>query len=408
MDSASPQRNRYYRPELDVLRFLAFALVFLSHSLPNASHPQLTRLLGGLVPLYDSAVTATGFGLNLFFALSAFLICELLLRERDAAATVQVKQFYLRRMLRIWPLYYLGLCLGGVVALLPAGHKADLVALGWYGIFLSTWFIPAHRFLASPAGPLWSISVEEQFYAVVPWLTKYLNRKVLYAFCIVVILVANGWLFHLGRVRAPIYRIWGSSFVQFEPFAAGILLCLILHGRLPKIGIWQRLILLAAGWSAWVFACYRFHPLFDPDKNPGGAALMCGYALAAMGSVMLLVAFLGADSKSLPKWAIYLGRISFGLYVYHEFAIYLTSNLARHLDAVVIQSYLLRALRVIGIELLLPMALTVLMAMLSYHLFETPFLKMKRRHTLIESSPLRTHTHSTHFRRFSASHPATG
>jgi len=384
----NPKTNRYYRPELDVLRFVAFLLVFLTHSLRGNPQPRITQLLKGFAPVYYASVVASGFGLSLFFTLSAFLICELLLRERRVTGTVQIKQFYFRRILRIWPLYYLGLALGVFVALLPGGHVSDIVAIGWFGIFLSTWIIPARGYVANPVFPLWSISVEEQFYAAVPWLTKFCSRNVLFGFCGILIVISNICLIYMGRVRAPIERIWENSFVQFEAFAAGILLCLVLRSRLPRLSVWQRIILLGVGWTSWYFASYKFHALFGPNQNPGSWSLVAGYGLAALGSVILLFAFLGADSRLFPSWAIYLGRISFGLYVYHEFAMYFAAKLARHLGAIATQSYSLRIIRAVGIEVLLPLGLTVLMAMLSYHFFETPFLKMKRRHSVIESQPI--------------------
>jgi peptidoglycan/LPS O-acetylase OafA/YrhL len=381
-----PKTNRYYRPELDALRFLAFLLVFIAHSFGSTPQPRIDHILKGFAPVYYASVGACAFGLNLFFALSAFLICELLTRELGATGTVQIKQFYVRRVLRIWPLYYLGLVLGVAVALLPGGHIGDVAAIGWFSVFLSTWIIPIRGFFASPVIPLWSISVEEQFYAAVPWLAKFCSRRGIFGFCGFVMAASNFWLFYLGRIRAPLERIWANPFVQFETFAAGIMLCLVLRGALPQLSDWQRVALVAIGWGGWFFACYALNTLFEAGQNPGSWSLVGGYALAAIGSVAFLAAFLGMDSRLLPGWAIYLGRISFGLYVYHEFAIYIAAGLERHIGT--IQRYPLRVLKTVGFEVLLPFGLTVLVAMLSYRFFEAPFLKMKRRHTLIESQPI--------------------
>src|ERR1019366_215223 len=150
---------------------------------------------------------------------------------RATAGTVGIKQFYIRRILRIWPLYYLGLALA--VALLPGGHRGDIIYRSWFSIFMAGWYCIIHGGTANPMEPLWSISVEEQFYLLAPWIVKFLNRKSLYGFCVVVILVANAWLYHLGKVQASDTAIWFNSFVQFQCFAAGILLCLVLRGRLP-------------------------------------------------------------------------------------------------------------------------------------------------------------------------------
>jgi peptidoglycan/LPS O-acetylase OafA/YrhL len=329
METTTSSSGRYYRPELDVLRFFAFLLVFLHHTLPDHSNQVADHLLKGFTPAFYAFVNACGFGLSLFFTLSAFLICELLLRERATVGTVAVKQFYIRRILRIWPLYYLGLALGVLVALLPAGNPTDVVRIGWFAIFLGAWNASHQGWVYNPISSLWSISVEEQFYLFAPWTVKYFNRKSLYGFCAMLILSANIWLYYLGSVRAPDYRIWYDFFVQFECFAAGILLCLILHGRVPRISIWKRLALIASCFSCWMFASYGLHSrFFSASENPGSWPLIGGYALAALGSVMLLAAFLGIDPRLFPRWAIYMGRISFGLYVYHRFAIYTRDNLS--------------------------------------------------------------------------------
>jgi peptidoglycan/LPS O-acetylase OafA/YrhL len=240
---------------------------------------------------------------------------------------------------------------------------------------------------------LWSISVEEQFYLVAPWAVKYFNRKALYGFCGVLILAANSWLYYLGKVLASDHRVWADSFVQFECFAAGILLCLVLRGRVPTIAVWERSALVAFSLSCWFFAAYGFHvPFFgEGGHNPGPWPLIGGYALATLGSVLVLVAFLGVNPKLLPGWAIYLGRISFGLYVYHGFALYLRGHipLVGHLHIVEsAPNHPLRAFLCAGLAVALSFALTVLMAALSYRYLETPFLKMKKRHSVIESQPI--------------------
>jgi peptidoglycan/LPS O-acetylase OafA/YrhL len=184
MKAAMTSAGRYYRPELDVVRFLAFLLVFLHHTLPHSDDPRVNHLLKDFAPILYATSDACGFGLSLFFVLSAFLICELLLRECEVSGTVRVKQFYIRRILRIWPLYYFGLLLGVVFALLPGGHRTAISGMGWFAVFMGAWYIATQHTLSSPAAVLWSVSVEEQFYLFVPWIVKYINRKWLYGFCL--------------------------------------------------------------------------------------------------------------------------------------------------------------------------------------------------------------------------------
>ncbi len=204
----------------------------------------------------------------------------------------------------------------------------------------------------------------------------------MYGFCLALLLVANGLTYYLGRVQSTGDAVWLNSLVQFECFAAGILLCLILHGRSPRIHGWQRLMTLAGGCFCWFIACYWLHSNFVAAKdNPGTWHLVGGQGLAALGSVLLLVAFLGLNPKSLPGWAIYLGRISFGLYVYHEFALYVMNRLfVETRGSFASPTYFIKT----GGGYML----TILMASISYRYLETPFLKIKKRHTIIESQPL--------------------
>jgi peptidoglycan/LPS O-acetylase OafA/YrhL len=194
--------------------------------------------------------------------------------------------------------------------------------------------------------------------------------------------VANARIYFLGRVAVDDHCIWSDSLVQFECFAAGILLCLAMRNRVCRFAIWQRLLLIAGGWSCWFFACDKLHSNFDyASDNPGSWSIMGGYALGALGATLMLLAFLDASPKLLPRWFIYLGRISYGLYVYHEFAIDITTRfIFRQASRIEAPILFLK----IGVEL----GLIVLVAALSYRFFETPFLKMKKRHEIIDSEPI--------------------
>lgn len=140
----------------------------------------------------------------------------------------------------------------------------------------------------------------------------------------------------------------------------------------------------------WLYACYGQHCRFGGDKlNPGNWSLIGRYAVTTLGCVLLLLAFLGADPKLLPGWAIYLGRISFGHYIYNEFAIAVTDrliirNLAAHMNSTI------KSLEgpIFLLNTGLTLGLTVLMAAVSYRYFETPLLRLKKRHSVIESQPI--------------------
>lgn len=115
--SPARQRSRFYRAELDILRFTAFLLVFITHYPHYPDQPVLAALLG-----------LGRDGLLLFFVLSAYLITGLLLRERETTGKIHVPAFFLRRVLRIWPLYFLAIglafCCKGIFLNIPLSPRA--------------------------------------------------------------------------------------------------------------------------------------------------------------------------------------------------------------------------------------------------------------------------------------------
>ena len=108
---------RYYRPELDVLRLFAFFMVFLSHVVPgDQTFFARAHIAPEIAALIIAASAGGAFGVDLFFALSSFLITSLLLRERKFCGNIDVPRFYVRRILRIWPLYFAFLLSASILA----------------------------------------------------------------------------------------------------------------------------------------------------------------------------------------------------------------------------------------------------------------------------------------------------
>jgi len=376
--SQSRRISSLYRPELDALRFFAFFCVFIHHVLPRSAREYQQHLGPTLSRLLASITNAGSFGLCLFFVLSAYLISELLIRERLRTGTVHIKSFYTRRMLRIWPLYFFGVGIGLLWAVL-SGVRKDVTRFLSYLVLAGNWYCTKNGWTRNPMVPLWSISIEEQFYLLWPAIARKTGEKGMYTVCAIMLADASGWLFYLTYTHAtPDWSIWANTFVQFSMFAAGVLLALSLRGNVLSVNASSRILLALAGLGAWFISAYFLH-CKDLNVRPTAIQLNLGYLLVALGCVSLLCACLGLG-QAVPAALVYLGRISYGLYVFHLLALWIAETLlTRH-----VHQYAVRIVAT-GIAGFL---LTVAMAAVSYRYLETPFLRLKEKFSYIKTRPV--------------------
>lgn len=380
--SVSAERS-YYRPELDLLRFFAFISVFIFHTLPRvepANHFGRERIAAWGFANFRAVGS---FGVCLFFVLSSFLITELLIRERASSGKVDVKAFYIRRILRIWPLYFSFLLFGYLLGHFVVAWHIEIPRFVSFLVLAGNWYVASFGMRPNPIAPLWSISIEEQFYLTWPWLAKLGGRTAILIMSTSLIPVSCCTIYflaHWGQKAAA--ACWYNSLVQFEFFALGALTALVLRGRIPSWRIGTRLCLMVLGAALWMMAEGLFHVRWATEQS-GPTSRFIGYQFIGIGCISLLVAFLGIPNNYLPRALVYLGKVSYGLYVFHYVWFEVTSYTVIHVlstphgtIAVAIQSLIS-----IPVELLL----TILTAAVSYRLIEKPFLKLKERFTTISS-----------------------
>jgi peptidoglycan/LPS O-acetylase OafA/YrhL len=358
--------KRYYRPELDALRFFAFACVFCAHA---GSHRRWVEEFGAVGP----------FGMCIFFVLSSYLIVTILLRERETTGTVKWRNFAVRRVLRIWPLYFLVLFGGyGLGRYWPVNHISGHAVLA-FSLLLGNVYVLHHGWIVGVANPLWSLSVEEQFYVAVPFVTRLGGRRLLTGICIATIAFSYLvllWLGHKGATPDP--GAWVNSFVQFQFFAAGGLIALRLHDRPVTLSLITRCMMAAGGIGSWWTASIFFQLFSTSASSP--TQLICGYLLAMLGTALIFISILNVPLK-IPAPLIYLGKISYGLYLFHDFFISLLCAPPRVWPRILnFENH-----KQLGIPL--AFALTVAAAALSYHFFERPILKFKERFETIKTRP---------------------
>jgi peptidoglycan/LPS O-acetylase OafA/YrhL len=327
---------------------------------------------------------------DLFFTLSGYLITRLLLREREQTADINIKAFYVRRTLRIWPLYYFSLLFVLLLTLLPMSIISAPPFLGdvFAPMHLSTYFFLA-IFLFNFTTPsplpfmvhLWSISVEEQFYLLWPWFVRFVPRRRIALVAIVMIAVSC-----LARaVYLPLkldVSVWANTFTRLDPIAVGILIALA-----PKLNPQPALrrVLVLVGFGCWHFAAYYCGL---PAQN-STLSISMGYPAVALGSGAFVLATLGtkrlSSSSALVRSLTYLGKISYGLYVYSGIAIPIAKLLLfRGVLEMLVPSECPQWTAWL-VYLFLAFGINVALAAVSYRWLEAPFLRLKERFTRVPS-----------------------
>ena len=372
-------------PALDGLRAVAFLIVFANHAVPRS------------LPILGPLATSGWCGVDLFFTLSGFLVTYLLLREeakndagsappRPDRARFSLMRFWARRSLRIWPLYYAALLIGLVIlprlpgawTLGPAAGSASHEELvGTYALpssfFLFNWAMVAHGWHASFSfNTLWSISVEEQFYVLWPlalWLIPRGHRRAVIVGGILVAIGVRTTLMAQGLGDGAVYV---HTFLRADALLGGALLAQIVAARNGKVPTPPRWLAPA------VIVAYGLHASLGESGKLPGVVTSLRYVLIdaiAVSSVWLCLAP-GLWQRLLAAAPLtFLGRISYGLYVWHFVTLAAIGvALADLRDGS--HTGLFHAARV-------PLSLlaTVALAWLTFTFFERPFLKLKERFT---------------------------
>lgn len=359
MRSALPTDKSHNR-SLDGLRFFAFLLVFFFHALQWS-------------PWGNWPVIRFGFlGVPIFFVLSGFLIGGILL---DLKAKVRpgfglwakLKTFYIRRALRIFPVYYL--FIGILVLLMLLSGTPDPVArenLPWHLAYLTnfrSFFVGMDRIRQ---GHFWSLAVEEHFYLIAPLIVLVVSRKTLVRLLGGVILAVAAARFAIYRAGSP-RDFWVLSPMQFDLLGLGIATAVIdRHGSCCRIGARGLRYLGIAGALFFVLYIRRFY-LGRPGIGVYYATfgpISLGFATAA--AVLTLwqePARWSAKILAFRPFA-YFGQISYGLYLFHPNCLGWSSKYFG--DYTLANS-------------LAGLAITLAVAMLSWHVFEKPINNLKNR-----------------------------
>jgi peptidoglycan/LPS O-acetylase OafA/YrhL len=334
-------------PQLDAVRGLAILAVIMHNTSEKFSSLHLQR------------VFANGWmGVDLFFVLSGFLITGILIDSKLSEG--YFKNFYARRCLRIWPLYYSLIFFMFVVVpfLRPAeGHIIFEKSSPWwaYPLFLQNFLIQHPTMGAGPLGVTWSLAIEEQFYLLWPLVVRYYSHAQVRRFAVAVICLSPALRYYLMLRHVDLYP---NVFCRLDGLMAGALLAFVVRSEtfVPSKFIeraWFTLLIAAP----LAFVTEAFH------------ARWIVFSLTAMASASFVFLALFSKQKWLQviltnQFIVLTGTISYGLYLLHKIPFDTAQTL--HLD------------RHPLLELAVAIVACYALATLSWHLLEKPFLRLKR------------------------------
>lgn len=379
--NAAPREALRHIDSLDGVRGVAIGLVLIFHLLwsNNRTGSSVLNFVVGLR-------SAGWVGVDLFFALSGFLITGILF---DTLHTSHYfKNFYARRFLRIFPLYY------GVLFVLLLIFRPHSFQLGHYFVVLFAylqntplWWNGPSTTIVDLTNHLWSLAVEEQFYLVWPLVIFLVRdrRKLLWAAAILALMAPVTRILLLLH-GAPIVETYKLTICRADSLLSGAWLALIVRGKSRDTVLRYALSvfclsLLVCGAIAWRTGN------FDAERN--FAINRYGYSFVAIASASLIAMALRPNSMTSRAMRIgslrFLGKYSYGIYVFHQMVFGMVAALfAKFLQHHIPSKSLYHVVLMTAVLLV-----TIPLALLSYHFYEAPILRLKR----YFNYPARKHQH---------------
>jgi peptidoglycan/LPS O-acetylase OafA/YrhL len=399
----SEKKSFRYVPELDGIRGIFCWPVVIAHT-----------------PLMLAKLPVAWEMMQLFYILSGYLITSILLHEKDQPLKVYLKNFYIRRVLKIFPLYFLYIFL--VWLLVYATRNVEAMEFSGmaeefrrFSINLFTFTYNFREIIIIISGEearvapifshLWSISLEEQFYLVLPFVVYFLDREQLKKLMIAVIIItpvlkfaAFEWLSTYTDNKGDIaLAIFHNSVLQADAFAWGILMAILPFSKIKRPGTWGLLLFIVSiaiiKYDGW-FICKEqigkdpFVYLFKPELL--GYNYQFLYAFSLINASFFLMVLSVVSGKSQLKilshpWAVFMGKVSYGIYVYHfglVFIVLVPIILVINAISPGLYKILLNPFPGLPAQWLIFVvyaAAVVFISHISFELFEKPFLKLKNK-----------------------------
>lgn len=351
-----------YFSGLNGIRAIAALAVVVSHT---------TLMLGdfGLNPhLFGTCEDGTPkglmlarYGVSIFFVLSGFLITFLLLQEKESGE-IKIKKFYIRRILRIWPLYYLYLAIALIITFLTKGYYTHM------SLFLYIFYAANIPFiLGAPinlVAHFWSLGVEEQFYLFWPWMNRIRIQKLMWTL-VLLIIVLVGFRIFLHYFQPGSLLESALHITRFHNMMIGALGAILYkQSNNLFLRISDNWVTQTCSWIILFLVLINQYHLASVIDNE----IICVVALfIIIGQIRIRKRIFNLEIPLLN----FPGRISYGIYVYHPLIIFLCVKIIKPDFFAEPFNYIVIYLAVISG--------TIFTAYISYTFFEKYFLNLKKR-----------------------------
>jgi peptidoglycan/LPS O-acetylase OafA/YrhL len=367
------KKGKIFFENLDGLRFLSFLVVFLYHSFFTEN----TEILNSNT--YDfitHRLFANGnLGVNFFFVLSGFLITYLLIEEKLKTGKIDVFNFWMRRILRIWPLFYFALLFGfygfPILKSFFGQVPNETANIGYYISFLNNFDVIKNGLPdASILGVLWSVAIEEQFYLLWPLiLFKLPIKKYWIPFCII---IASSLIYRATsnvNLTNEFHTLSCIGDMAIGAFAAWLIKKSSVKTFFENVKKYQ-IILLYLFFG--VIVLFRKELFFDFYFL---RVIERAFIAVIIASIILEQNFSNNSFYKMKNFKSFskLGSITYGLYCLHFIGILITITLSRKFG---LNGSLFN---VVVLETIVSLVISILIAKLSYKFLESPFLRLKEK-----------------------------
>ncbi len=372
------KKTTIYFPNLDGLRFIAFFLVFFNHIFYVKN---TTVTPGGELYLFLQALDENGsLGVNLFFVLSGFLITYLLINEGTRYGKIHLINFYIRRFLRIWPLYFLMVAIGFFVfpffKQLLGENPNETHSIFYYIFFISNFHMLKVGWPdSSVLSVLWSVGIEEQFYLAWPLLLKIIPQRFLAIFfCLILAAILTFRFSHSGDKLLLYFHTFS---VIGDMVVGGLAAYLIFISQRFKsyfenLSAWRIRVVYVIG-ALVIFFNYKIFatPMLIAVERLVISLFFIFIILEQNFSKRSF--YKCSSSKFLTKW----GNYTYGLYCWQMPGLLISYIItSRFMD-------ITNPWFDMSINFGLGLPITMILAYLSYHILEKRFLKLKERFSFI-------------------------